>query len=814
MPEISPLRPGDPPQIGRYTLTGRIGVGGQGTVYHAVDPSRQPVAVKWIRPDLTGDIAGAQRFLREVAAAKRVAAFCTAQVLDTGVEYDRPYIVSEFIDGPSLQQSIATSGPIRGNALSRLAVGTATALAAIHRAGIVHRDLKPPNVIIGPDGPRVIDFGISRALDTTSSLTSVPIGTPAYMAPEQFLNQDIGPAADMFAWAGTIVFAASGSAPFGNQSLPAVINRILNAQPDIRDIEGRLRDVVASCLDKDPARRPSAQQVIDALIEQSAPEPAPQSTHESARDAVPETAPEPAESARGTAPEPAESTPGTVPEPAPPAPAGEAPAEEPDRTESPETTTEPSPAPGQVGVNAATTDAATDAATDPATDPATGAATDAFTDAATDAGGRAGRPAAKVVAAVCAAVAAVAAAVFVLPQGEDPGVRAVRAHTSLPGSPPASALTVVPVGQANLTPATDATPVTSPSAPRPQGTSGKSGGTTGGGTTFQRKSEPRPGSGPRPPSARDGAVPTTGLVGRELSGVSAVLHEHPSDPVAVAAYRVTDAKGRLRGLYTRSSPGAKFRKWTGYFQVEVSPDGRYAAGLPTEFTDGYDSVDVIDLETGDVRKTLTVRQPLQGTNIQWSRDGRRILLTLIMFTGSTEVTSKGFIVAEVGEPKARVVTVADPAIAHSTFTWDARDKGVVALTGTGGTRGIRFFSAAGTAVRDMAAGAVAETVRADEVGVLFAPSRRSFLTACAGPARTYCVWDAATGRELRRFTANCQYVYAWFGDEHVVCQATGDGDDDAIVVAGLNGQTVRTILTADDATMERKLEISFQFRYS
>lgn len=787
-------------------------MGGQGTVYHAVDPSGQPVAVKWIRPDLTGDIAGAQRFLREVAAAKRVAAFCTAQVLDTGVEYDRPFIVSEFIDGPSLQQSVATSGPIRGNALSRLAVGTATALAAIHRAGIVHRDLKPPNVIIGPDGPRVIDFGISRALDTTSSLTSVPIGTPAYMAPEQFLNQDIGPAADMFAWAGTIVFAASGSGAFGNQSLPAVINRILNAQPEIRDIEGRLRDVVASCLDKDPARRPSAQQVIDALIEQSAPEPAPESTSGSARESVRETAPEPVESAPGTAPSLVQRARGTAPESAPPAAAGAAStaasAQEPDRADRPETTTEPSPAPGPVGVVAAPTDAATDAGTN--------AAMDALTDVtdAADTDGHPGRPAAKVVAAVCAAVAAVAAAVLVLPQGEDPGVGAARAHTSLPGSPPASALAVVPAGQANPTPATDATPVTSPSDPRPQGTSGKSGGAAGGGTTFQRKSEPRPGSGPRSPSARDEAVPTTGLAGRELPGVSAVLHEHPDDPVAVAAYRVTDAKGRPQALYTRSSPGAKFRKWTGYFQVEVSPDGRYAAGLPTEFTDGYDSVDVIDLETGEVRRTLTVRQPLQGTNIQWSRDGRRVLLTLIMFTGSTEVTSKGFVMVEVGEPKARVVTVADPAIAHSTFTWDARDKGVVALTGTGGARGIRFFDRAGTAVRDMAVGAVADTVRADEVGVLFAPSRRSLLTACAGPARTYCVWDADTGRELRRFTAGCQYVYAWFGDEHVVCQATGDGDDDAIVVAGLNGQTVRTVLTADDTTMGRRLEVSFQFRYS
>ncbi|KAB8186676.1 serine/threonine protein kinase [Microbispora catharanthi] len=272
MPDISPLRPGDPQRIGQYMLTGRLGTGGQGIVYHATGPTGEPVAVKWIRADLTGDTVTTERFLREVAAAKRVAAFCTAQILDTGMESDRPYIVSEYIDGPSLQQSVASSGPVRGNALYRLAIGVATALAAVHKAGIVHRDLKPPNVLMGPDGVRVIDFGISRALDATSSLTSVPIGTPAYMAPEQFLNKDIGPATDMFAWASTIVFAASGNSPFGSASLPAVINRILNAEPEIRGIDGTLRDLVASCLRKDPAQRPTAQQVIVALLEQYTPD--------------------------------------------------------------------------------------------------------------------------------------------------------------------------------------------------------------------------------------------------------------------------------------------------------------------------------------------------------------------------------------------------------------------------------------------------------------------------------------------------------------------------------------------------------------
>ena len=208
-----------------------------------------------------------------------------------------------------------------------------------------------------------------------------------------------------------------------------------------------------------------------------------------------------------------------------------------------------------------------------------------------------------------------------------------------------------------------------------------------------------------------------------------------------------------------------------------------------------------------------IREPQQGTNPQWSRDGRRILQTIIKFSGST-VTSRGFIVVDVtGKKKAQIVTVPDPAIAHTTFTWDAEEKGVVALTGTGTPRGVRFFSRTGKALRDMADSAVAGTVRADDVGVLFTPSRRSFLTGCADAERKYCVWDVKTGQELLRFTSDCEYVYAWYDETHVICHATGDGDN-AIVIADLTGNTVRTLLRASAKTMKENLEISFSFRYS
>ncbi|MEU1727125.1 serine/threonine-protein kinase [Nonomuraea sp. NPDC005692] len=252
-------------------LLGRLGEGGQGVVYLAKDHSGAHVAVKLLRPDLSGDDVSVERFLREVQVAQQVAPFCTAAVLGTGVELDRPFIVSEFIEGPSLQRVVQEEGPRTGSTLHRLAIGTATALAAIHQAGIVHRDFKPANVILGADGPRVIDFGIARALNATSTISSMVVGTPSYMPPEQIMGHTVGPAADMFSWASAMVYAASGRAPFGSDTMPAVINRVLNQQPDLGVLDGALRDVVAACLAKDPAQRPTAEQVIMRLLQHPMP---------------------------------------------------------------------------------------------------------------------------------------------------------------------------------------------------------------------------------------------------------------------------------------------------------------------------------------------------------------------------------------------------------------------------------------------------------------------------------------------------------------------------------------------------------------
>lgn len=252
--------------MGGFVLTGRIGTGGQGTVYLAEGPDGAPVAVKTLNSEVVDDPGMRQRFVREAQAARQVASFCTAAVLAVDFDARPPYIVSEYVDGPSLQDHVGARGPMSGGELSRLAVATATALVAIHEAGIVHRDLKPGNVLLGGDGARVIDFGIAQNTLGAGTLTNSPIGTPSFMAPEQINDGKATPASDVFSWGAVIAFAATGQSPFAGTTVPNVLHNVINLEPDLSRVPEPLRGLVAGALAKDPAARPSSVDVLMTLL--------------------------------------------------------------------------------------------------------------------------------------------------------------------------------------------------------------------------------------------------------------------------------------------------------------------------------------------------------------------------------------------------------------------------------------------------------------------------------------------------------------------------------------------------------------------
>ena len=254
-------------EIGGFRLVREIGRGGFGSVHLGEREDGRRAAVKLLHTTPATDPHFFTLFAREVEAARKVSPFCIAQVLDADPRAEQPWIAVEYIDGPTLSEEIREKGPRAGASLQRLAVATATALAAVHAAGIVHRDLKPSNIMIGPDGPRVIDFGIARAFEEATAFTASGIlGTPHYMAPEQLESDTkLTPALDVYSWGAVMVFAAAGRPVFEATRQSALIKQILCDTPDCSVLEGPLRTVVARCLRKEPERRPTARELIDLL---------------------------------------------------------------------------------------------------------------------------------------------------------------------------------------------------------------------------------------------------------------------------------------------------------------------------------------------------------------------------------------------------------------------------------------------------------------------------------------------------------------------------------------------------------------------
>ena len=255
---MQPLQPDDPSRIGPYTLIARLGTGGMGVVFLARSVGGRTVAVKVVRPELAASDDFRARFRREVQAAQAVSGTYTAPVVDFDHDAETPWLATAYVLGPSLAEAVAAHGPLPEASVRTLGAVLAEALRAIHGAGLVHRDLKPSNVLLAADGPRVIDFGIARALDGTGgelTSTGVVVGSPGYMAPEQASGLPIGPAGDVFSLGSVLSFAATGRGPFDASSVATLLYKVVHEPPELDALPAGLREPVGACLAKAPEQR-------------------------------------------------------------------------------------------------------------------------------------------------------------------------------------------------------------------------------------------------------------------------------------------------------------------------------------------------------------------------------------------------------------------------------------------------------------------------------------------------------------------------------------------------------------------------------
>lgn len=267
-PGVRPLTTGDPVIIGRYPLLGRLGVGGMGVVYLAEHPRGGVVALKTPHPLHLHDATLRTRFAEEVEFSRRVIPFCTAAVIEDGVDGGQPYLVSEYIPGPELSQVMAARGPLPPGLAYGVALGVAAAMMAVHEAGLVHRDLKPANVLLSDAGPRLIDFGIARDVDALVAHTRAGhvMGSPGWVAPERLTGDPALPPSDIFSWGCLVAYAATGHHPFGTGELDVLTRRILLEPPHVVSVPPLLRPAVEASLAKDPTLRPEAADLLRALL--------------------------------------------------------------------------------------------------------------------------------------------------------------------------------------------------------------------------------------------------------------------------------------------------------------------------------------------------------------------------------------------------------------------------------------------------------------------------------------------------------------------------------------------------------------------
>jgi serine/threonine protein kinase len=264
---VQPLRRWDPERIGPYAIIGKLGAGAMGQVFLARSTAGRLVAVKTIRVELAEEADFRARFAREVAAARRVSGVFTAAVIEANPDADLPWVATAYVPAPSLSTLVKRAGPLPVPAVRWLAAGCAEALQSIHGAGLLHRDVKPSNVLVAPDGPRVIDFGIARAAERVQlTATHGASGTPAYMAPEQARDAtQASPASDVFSLGATLVFAATGHAPYEGDTVMDILVRLATEPPDLTDLPAELVDLLAPFLRRVPRERPTDATILRRL---------------------------------------------------------------------------------------------------------------------------------------------------------------------------------------------------------------------------------------------------------------------------------------------------------------------------------------------------------------------------------------------------------------------------------------------------------------------------------------------------------------------------------------------------------------------
>lgn len=265
-PGVRPLTEDDPVRLGGHALIGRLGSGGMGVVYLGQDPAGNHVAIKAARAG--ADEETISRFEAEAACLRRAPQACTTRLVADGSGRRPPYIVTEYVEGRSVEHVVETGGPLQPEQVTALATGVGRALAAIHEVGLIHRDLKPGNILLTPTGPRVIDFGISQQVGAAGGPTGPGsvVGSPGWIPPERLNHYPASPASDVFGWGCLVAYAATGRNPFGKGDAEEVVRRTLREPPDLDGIESPLRELVAKALSKEPAERPSASWILSRLV--------------------------------------------------------------------------------------------------------------------------------------------------------------------------------------------------------------------------------------------------------------------------------------------------------------------------------------------------------------------------------------------------------------------------------------------------------------------------------------------------------------------------------------------------------------------